>query len=72
MPRRTPDGPSIYPDCGTTKAYSRHLKTKTQACRPCKDARAKATDAWRHKNGHVKHRLVPDAVLEAHGIRVSS
>lgn len=72
MPRLTPDGPSIYHDCGTPTAYNRHLKDKTQTCRPCKDARAEAMDAWRHKNGHVKGRIVPDTVLAKHGIGVKA
>lgn len=74
MPRLTPDGPSIYPECGTVKGYQRHInkKNRTQPCRPCKDASAKAVDKWRHENGHVKARLVPDTVLHKHGIKVGA
>lgn len=70
MPRLTPDGPSIYPNCGTTTAYSRHGKEKTQPCRKCKDAAAAAIDEWRHRTGKVKARVISDAVIEKHGIKV--
>lgn len=70
MPRLTPDGPSIYADCGTTKTYGRHLKDKTQPCRKCKDAAAAAIDEWRHRTGRVKARVILDGVIEQHGIKV--
>ncbi|MCO4257366.1 hypothetical protein [Pseudarthrobacter cellobiosi] len=70
MPRLTPDGPSIYPNCGDRAAYYRHLRNGTQPCRPCKNALAKSMDEWRHSTGKVKSRVISDAVIEKHGIKV--
>lgn len=74
MPRLTPDGPSIYPECGTVKGYQRHInkKNRTQPCRPCKDAAAVSIDEWRHRTGRVKSRVIPDTVLHQHGIKVGA
>jgi len=72
MTRKTPDGPSIYPNCGDRSAYYRHLRNGTQTCRPCKDALAKAMDIYRHSTGKVKSRVIPDTVIEQHGIRVGA
>ena len=72
MARLTPDGPSIYPNCGTRSGYYRHLnsKVKTQACRPCKNAAAAAMDKYRHETGITKARVIPDTVIKQHGIKV--
>jgi hypothetical protein len=72
MPRKTPDGPSIYPNCGTRSAYYRHLSNKTQTCRPCKNAAAAAMDKYRHENGINKARFIPDEVIAQHGIKVKA
>lgn len=70
MTRKTVDGPSIYPNCGDRSAYYRHLRNGTPTCRPCKDALAKSMDAWRHRTGKSKSRIIPDSVIEQHGIKV--
>ncbi len=70
MANTTPDGPSIYPNCGDRSAYYRHLRNGTPTCRPCRDAAAAAMDEYRHKNGLSKARIIPDAVIEQHGIKV--
>lgn len=71
MPKLTPDGPSIYKDCGKKRAYDRHRADGTQPCRKCKDAIAKAVRDWRHRNGRNKSRLVPDHIIKQHGIKVN-
>lgn len=72
MPRQTPDGPSIYPNCGTKTGYDKHGKKGTPRCRKCKDAAARDLREWRHKNGHNKARLVPDHIIHKHGIKVNT
>lgn len=72
MAKLTPDGPSIYPNCGTKTAYDKHLKYKAQPCRPCKDAAAAMLKAWRHRNGVSKSQFVPDEVIKKYGIKVGS
>lgn len=74
MPRTTPDGPSIFPECGTTKGYNRHQdrKNKTQACAPCKRAQANYMLQYRHERGINKGRIIPDALIKQHGIKVTA
>jgi hypothetical protein len=72
MPKLTPDGPSIYENCGKPAAYYKHLRHGTPTCRPCKDAIASKMDTYRHENGIVKSRIISDAVIQQHGIRVKA
>jgi len=72
MPKQTPDGPSIYPNCGDRSAYYRHLRNGTPTCRPCKDALAKSMNKWRHAKGINKGRIVPDTIIQKHGIKVNA
>lgn len=71
MPRLTPDGPSIYHDCGSKKAYDRHRSEGKPTCRKCKDHVAASIKKWRHDNGHNKSRLIPDHIIQKHGIKVN-
>jgi hypothetical protein len=72
MPRGTEPGPSIYPDCGTLTAAGRHQRERTKMCQPCRDKKAKYMRNYRHGNGINKARLVPDAVIKKHGIKVTA
>jgi hypothetical protein len=72
MPKLTPDGPSIYSNCGKPAAYYKHLRHGTQTCRKCKDAIAAKMDTYRHESGINKSRFVPDTVIQEHGIRVKA
>lgn len=72
MPRLTPDGPSIYPNCGTKTGYDRHGRDRTPRCRKCKDAAARDLRKWRHETGRNKARLIADHIIHKHGIKVNN
>lgn len=72
MTVKTPDGPAIYPDCGTSAAHQRHGRDKTPRCRKCKNWKNAQMIQYRHQNGLSKARLIPDTIIKAHGIRVNA
>ena len=72
MPRQTPDGPSIYPNCGTKTGYDRHLRNGTPTCRKCKDRVAADLRKWRHETGRNKARLIDDHIIHKHGLKVNT
>lgn len=41
-----PVGPAM---CGTNAGYQKHVKQKTEKCRPCRDAHAAANLAWQRR-----------------------
>ena len=63
---------AIYGSCGTPSGYRRHLRNNTDACPGCKRAIADYMQKYRHENGISKARLIPDTVIQQHGIKVKS
>lgn len=72
MTVKTPDGPSIYKDCGTSAAHGRHGREGTPRCRRCKKWKNAQMMAYRHNKGLSKARLIPDTVIQKHGIKVGA
>lgn len=60
----------IYSSCGTPSGYRRHKRNGNDACPACKRALADYMNKYRHDRGISKARLIPDAVIKQHGIKV--
>lgn len=58
--------------CGTTAGYRQHQRNRTTPCQSCRDAQAAYMRNYRHANGHNKARLVPDHIIQQHGIKVNT
>lgn len=63
---------SIYPSCGTPAGYRRHLRDGTDTCPRCKKAIAAYMRQYRHDKGLSKARLIPDTIIQKHGIKVGA
>lgn len=63
---------SIYPSCGTPAGYRRHVRDGTEKCPKCKKAIAEYMQRYRHEKGISKSRLIPDTVIQKHGIKVNA
>lgn len=59
------DNESIYPNCGTSTGYVRHIRKKTPPCRQCKDARNKYS-VNRYKKMHGSKILKPCGTYAAY------
>lgn len=68
----TTDSLAIYPDCGTDRGYRKHIRNKTETCAGCKRAFADYMQKYRHDRGLSKGRIIPDAVIAKHGIKVQA
>lgn len=55
----TLDQSAVYADCGTYRAYQRHMKKRTPACLACKRAQARHMREWRIARRKVHHRDTP-------------